>query len=92
MSEKLYIVDFETVESAIDFAKELNPKSTAWELVYEENEGDEPWICVLGKCDICGYTIIFFAPAIIYEDGISGVECSECGNMSIYPTERNDEQ
>ena len=59
--------------------------------MYATNEGEEAWVCVLGICDICKRKSTFFAPAAIYEDGISGVECFGCGNMGVYPTEKNDE-
>lgn len=87
MGEKLYILEFNTVDEAVNFAKETFPKSIVYETMHEENKCNEAWICVLAVCDICKYKSVFFAPAEIYEDGISGVECSECGNMSVYPKE-----
>lgn len=87
MPEKLYIIDFETVETAVDFAKENWPESMAWEEMYAENEGNEAWVCVIGVCDICKWKNVFFAPACIYDSGVSGVECPECENMSVYPVE-----
>ena len=91
MAEELFIIDLRDVEDAKDLALEINPNSTLIDEMGRTNEGNEPWICVIGKCDICGYKMVFFAPATIYEDGISGVECGGCENMSVYPTERNDE-
>lgn len=89
MSEKLCILNFNTVEEAVEFAKEINPESTAYETMLDENRGDEDWLCVLAVCDICNRQSIFFASAEIYEDEITAVECKECGNMSVYPKEGN---
>ena len=86
-----WIIDLRDVEDAVELALEINPDSTAYEEMYKVNEGGEPWICVLGRCDICGYTVIFFAPAAIYEGGITGSECGDCGNYSVYPQERHPE-
>ena len=87
MAEQLSILKFENADEAVMFAKEIQVKNDAWKDIYEANEGDEEWVCVLGACDICSRKNMFFAPAEIYSDGISGVECRECGNMSVYPKE-----
>jgi len=84
---KLYILKFDGIEDAVDFAKETFPESKVYETMYDENENNEAWICVLAICDICNHNSIFFAPAEIYNEEIIGVECSNCGNMSVYPKE-----
>ena len=86
-SKEEYILRFNNVEEAICFVKEIRPDSTAWKEMLLENEGEETWICVLAICDICMRHSMFFAPSCIYDGGIAGVECSECGNMSVYPKE-----
>jgi len=87
MSE--WIIDLRDVEDAKDLALEINSNSTLIDEMSKINEGNEPWICVCGKCDICGYEMVFFAPASIYENGIEGVECGDCESMSVYPQERD---
>jgi|GEM_PF-3206034 len=87
MSE--WIIDLRDVEDAKDLALEINPNSTLIDSMDRTNEGNEPWICVCGKCDICGYKMVFFAQASIYEGGIEGVECGDCESMSVYPQERD---
>jgi len=82
-----YIFKFDNVNKVVEFCKETFPDSTAYIEILEENEGNEAWICVLGICDICNHKNCFFAPACIYESEIVGVECGECGNMSVYPQE-----
>ena len=84
---KEWIIEFENADEAVAFAKDIQVKNYAWKEIYEENEDNEAWICVLAVCDICKRQSVFFAPAEIYEDGISGVECSGCRNMSVYPKE-----
>lgn len=86
MPEKLYILHFSDVEEAIEFANECKFSDRSDDL-RKESEGDEAWICVLGLCDICSETLIFFAPAVIYDEDITGVECSNCHNQSVYPKE-----
>lgn len=87
-----WIINLRDVDDAKDLALQINPNSIAYKEMYKINEGNEPWICVLGRCDICSYKEIFFAPAIIYQDDIAGVECGDCGNMSVYPQERNNDE
>lgn len=96
MEEKEYICDtdhlilwFENADEAVAFAKDIEIVNCAWEEIYKENRGDEAWIYVLAICDICKERTAFFVPAEIYEDGISAIECFECGNMSVYPEEGN---
>ena len=83
------ILKFENVDEAVCFAHEMWPDSTAYELMYEENQEDEAWICVLAICDICKQKSTFFASAKIYDDEVIGCECSNCGNKSVYPQEIN---
>ena len=84
-----YILWFENADEAVTFAKELEVKNILCIEgdIYEENKGNEAWICVLAICDICKRQSIFFASTEIYENGISGIECRECGNMSVFPKE-----
>lgn len=86
MPEQLCILEFDTVDEAVSFAKEIDPESNFYEDLYSIAP-NETWLFVLAVCDICKRNSIFFAPAEIYEDGISAVECKECGNMSVYPKE-----
>lgn len=87
--QELAILEFDTVEEAVEFAKEINPKSTTCKIMLDENlyPANTSWMFVLGICDICGSKDCFFAPATNYDDGISGEECSNCSNMSLYPKE-----
>lgn len=87
MPKELCIVRFNNADEAVAFAKDLEVKNEAWKDIYEANVGEEAWICVLAVCDICKRQSVFFAPAEIYEDGISGCECGKCGNKSVYPKE-----
>ena len=48
---------------------------------------DRRWFCIIGVCDICGWECVDFLPAVYYKDGIVGLECDECKNISIYPKE-----
>lgn len=84
---QLYIIDFQDVDEAVDFAKETFPDSMAYKTMLEENEDGEAWVCVIGVCDICERESVFFAPACIYDEEIIPVECSDCGNKSVYPME-----
>lgn len=86
MAEQLLILEFNSVEEAIEFAKEINPESIIYKTMLDEDDVED-WIFVLAVCDICGAKDCFFAPAGIYDDGITGCECFNCGNMSIYPKE-----
>lgn len=81
------ILKFENVDEAVCFAHEMWPDSMAYELMYEDNQDEEAWICVLAICDVCKRESIFFAPAEVYDDSIIGCECSDCGNKSVYPQE-----
>lgn len=93
-----WIIDLVDIEDAVELALEINPDLVgyAYEAMYLVNEeldkDNEPWICVIGRCDICGQDMVFFAPVAIYENEIIGVECSNCGNMSVYPQERNSQE
>jgi len=96
MDKPLYITEFTTVEDAIAFAKkywsdqELDAIKSMREIDTELGE-NKNWLCIIGVCDICGAEELNFAPACIYEDEITGVECFNCGNMSMYPKEQEDE-
>ena len=91
MDKALYITEFANVEDAIVFAnKFVGIDSDAIEALKEttaELDDDKRWLFMIGVCDICGAEELSFVPAVIFEDEISAVECSECGNMSIYPKE-----
>lgn len=86
MPEKLAILEFNTTQEAIDFAKEINPESDSY-LSLLDIAPNEFWLFVLGICDICSYKDMFFISAIFYENGIEGCECINCGNKSVYPKE-----
>jgi len=86
MSKELCVLEFDSVDEAFNFAKEINPKSTIYTEMYNESP-DGAWLFVLGLCDICNAKQIFFIPSCAFENGIKGSECSECGNMSVYPKE-----
>ena len=90
---QLWILDLSTVEDAKDLALEISPDTTLLEgiLKMDAECPNEPWICVVGRCDICSQEMVFFAPSAVYEDGIVGVKCCNCENMSIYPQERDND-
>ncbi|HDY86885.1 MAG TPA: hypothetical protein ENH82_02080 [bacterium] len=87
-----WILDLENIFDAINFAKEIWPESDEFAnllgTMQDTNTGNESWICVVGRCDICSQDMVFFAPSAIYDDGIIGVECCNCESMSVYPQER----
>ena len=87
MPEELLILKFDTVQEAVEFAKEIDPKSIAYEVMFDIDQDNEVWLLVLGICDICNQKDMFFIPAIAFEDGIEGCECINCGNKSVYPKE-----
>ena len=96
MSKPLYISEFATVEDAIAFAKKYWPDQglDAIESMLEidkELDENKNWLVIIGVCDICGAEDITFAPAEIYDNEITGIECPQCGNMSVYPKEQEDE-
>lgn len=88
MPNKLWILEFDTAKEAADFAREIEPSSDLYLSIYDIAP-NESWLFVLGICDICKTKDCFFTPAINYENGICGEECSNCGNMSLYPKEGN---
>jgi len=96
MERPVYISEFQTVEDAIRFAKTYwpNQDSDFIALMLEINtelDEDKTWLIVIGICDICGAEEITFVPTCIYENGIVGIECFNCGNMSIFPKEQEDD-
>jgi len=96
MERAVYISEFQDVEKAIVFAKKYWPDQAldAIESMREINtelDADKRWLVMIGICDICGAEELNFAPACIFEDGISDIECFNCGNMSVYPKEQEDE-
>lgn len=86
MSEKLCILEFNTAQEAVNFAKEINPESDLYLSIYDIAP-NEAWLFILGLCDICKAKDCFFIPASAMEDEIFGCECKNCGNMSVYPQE-----
>lgn len=96
MSKPLYISEFTTVDEAIAFAKEYWPDQdldTIESMLEINTELDENknWLLMIGICDICGAEEVTFIPAAVFEDEITGIECFNCGNMSVYPKEQEDE-
>ena len=96
MSKPVYISEFANVEQAIAFANKYWPhqKLEAPEEMREIDAGldeNKKWLLIIGICDICGAEDVTFAPAEIYGDEITGIECPRCGNMSMYPKEQEDE-
>lgn len=93
---KLYIIDFINVEEAIVFAKEQWPDQDleAVEVMraiqVEELGENDGWSCIVGVCDICGVEGVNFLPSLIYAEGVVGIECFNCGNMSFYPMEQKE--
>lgn len=91
MKKVLCITDFQDVNEVIAFANKYFPRDDrVIESMRKINailDGNKRWLCMIGVCDICGLEEIYFMPACIFENEISGVECSGCGNMSIYPKE-----
>jgi hypothetical protein len=90
MSEdNLLMVEFETVEDAINFIPDYwNGFKDAPRVMREtdkELDEDKRWLFIMGCCDICNAEHQFFIPACAFEDGIVGSECGKCGNMSVYP-------
>ena len=47
-----------------------------------------PYLTINAKCDICGHEEVSVMPVERY--GL-GNECPECGNMSVFPDDDNDE-
>lgn len=96
MDKPLYISEFTTVDEAITFVKEcwsgqdLDAIESMLEIDKELGE-NKNWLAIIGVCDICGVEEMTFAPACIYDDEITGIECPQCGNMSVYPKEQEDE-
>jgi len=96
MERPVYISEFQNVEEAISFAKEYWPEQEldaieSMRKINTELDEDKTWLVMIGVCDICGTEEINFAPGCIYEDGIVGIECFNCGNMSIFPKEQEDD-
>lgn len=97
MSKILCITNFQDVDEAIAFAKEVWPYQdldairSMRAIQAKELKKGAGWLCMIGVCDICGTDAINFIPACIYDDGISAVECFNCGNMSVYPKEQEQE-
>lgn len=96
MSKPLYITEFTTVEQAIAFAKKYwpNQELDAIESMREINTGldeNKKWFLMIGVCDICGAEDITFMPAAVFEYEITGIECPQCGNFSVYPKEQENE-
>lgn len=90
MSEdNLLMVEFETVEDAINFIPDYwEGFDNILEIMRDtdvELDEDKRWLFIMGRCDICGTEHNYFIPACAFEDGIIGSECAKCGNMSIYP-------
>ncbi len=50
-----------------------------------------PHVVVHHKCDICGHKTVGVLPQSFDYDE-HGCECSECGNMTVYPDESPDEE
>lgn len=91
MDQPVYITEFATANEAIAFAIQYwDENLEAIQAIRNEDaelDGNKEWLCFIGVCDICKTEGVYFMPACVYEDGIVGVECSECGNMSLYPKE-----
>lgn len=99
MDGKLYISGFETADKAIAFAIQYwDENLDAIQAIRDEDVElgelglNKEWLCIVGVCDICKVEGIYFMPACVYEDGIVGVECSACENLSLYPKEAEDGQ
>ena len=95
MSRVLCITRFQNVDKMINFAETFFPKDikaidSMRKIDVELNE-NKKWLCMIGVCDICGEEGINFMPACIFDNGISGVECPNCRNMSVYPKEEDNE-
>ena len=90
---ELCIIRFETVDEAFSYAQETLCFTTnaAYEAMMEVAPNNA-WLCVLGLCDICSSKQIFFIVEDAFEDDIVGCECANCGNMSVYPVELDDEE
>lgn len=88
MTNELLILEFETADKCLKFIRDIDPNFEGQEVIYEIAPNDA-WLFISGICDICNSKQMFFIPAIAFEDGIIGTECSECGNMSVYPKEGN---
>lgn len=92
---ELCLIEFQNVNEAIAFARDFWPNqdagviSTMLAIQAEDLEEGDGWLCMESVCDICGEAEIDFLPAIIFEDGIVGQECFNCGNWSMYPAELN---
>jgi len=84
--ENLLILEFDTTKEAADFLKSIDPESNSYLNLYDI-EPYGRWLFIKGVCDICGEEQIFFIPASAYEEAMVGSECSNCGNMSVFPEE-----
>lgn len=88
-----YIIEFQDVDEAIAFAEgqwpdqKLDAIESMLMIQAEELEEGDAWLCMIGVCDICGEEEVNFLPAVVFEDEITGIECFNCGNMSLYPKE-----
>lgn len=97
MDKALYITDFRNVEEAIAFARRFWPNQDleaikSMQAIQTEflKEG-AGWSCMIGVCDICREEQITFMPTCRLQDDITGIECANCGNMSVYPKEKEAE-
>lgn len=97
MDKELYITDFQNVDEAITFAKkywfnqDLAAIKEMQAIQAEKLEEGAGWSCMIGICDICREGQVTFLPTCIFEDEITGVECFNCKNMSVYPKEKEEE-
>ena len=83
------MVEFKSVEEAIRFISDYWAGfEEAPEIMREvdtELDKDKRWLFIMGRCNICGYECQTFIPACAFEDGVTGMECDDCGLMSVYP-------
>lgn len=96
MDKPVYISEFTTVDEAIAFAKNYWPDQDLDTIesmleIDKELDKNKEWLLMIGVCDICGAEDVTFLPAAVFEYEITGIECPQCGNISVYPKEQEDE-
>ena len=75
---------FNNADEVIHFIKNAFGEDLNAVKAIREIDRGYSWCFVTGRCDICGVASMSVIPAC---GNVCGMECVECGNMSVYPSE-----